>query len=264
MKELLQNLAMSLVDGAASLWPRSLPAESALRNCKIISHRGEHDNVRVHENTLKAFSHARSAGVWGIECDIRWTQDNVPVICHDADTARVFGRKLVVAATPFDELRQALPELPSLAELIDAFAGQAHLMLEIKTFDPDRLDEQRAILESHLQPLQPGTDYHFLALDPELFALAAFAPASALLPVAETNVASLSAVSLARGYCGLAGHFLLMSSAVQQRHEAAGQRIGVGFPRSRNSLFRELNRGVEWIFSNDAVKLQGILDRNLP
>ena len=32
------------------------------------------------------------------------------------------------------------------------------------------------------------------------------------------------------------------------------------FPSSRNTLFRELNRGIEWIFSNDAVALQHIRD----
>ena len=36
-----------------------------------------------------------------------------------------------------------------------------------------------------------------------------------------------------------------------------------GFIHSRNALFRELNRGVEWIFSNEAVRMQGIRDAYL-
>ncbi|WP_170287396.1 glycerophosphodiester phosphodiesterase [Halioglobus maricola] len=264
MKERLQSLAMGLVDSTVAVLPRAVPSDAALRNCKIISHRGEHDNTTVLENTAKAFALARSAGVWGIECDIRWTRDNVPIICHDEDTERVFGQKRVIVETSFEQLRREFPDIPTLAELIDAFAPACHLMLEIKAFNPECLTQQQDILKSQLARLQPGRDYHFLALDPDLFDLVSFCPPAALLPVAETNVAALSQISLERGYCGLAGHFLLLGRQVQQRHEAAGQRIGVGFPRSRNSLFRELGRPVEWIFSNDAVKLQSILDQYCP
>ena len=64
-----------------------------MRNCKIISHRGEHDNVQVLENTLQAFARARESGVWGVECDIRWTADQVPVIHHDPGGSRLFGQE---------------------------------------------------------------------------------------------------------------------------------------------------------------------------
>jgi len=39
-----------------------------------------------------------------------------------------------------------------------------------------------------------------------------------------------------------------------------GQSIGTGYICSKNCLIRELNRGVKWIFSNNAVELQGILN----
>jgi len=41
------------------------------------------------------------------------------------------------------------------------------------------------------------------------------------------------------------------------------KKIGVGYPKSKNNLFREINRGVEWIFSNDAVEVSGILQTEL-
>ena len=92
------------------------------------------------------------------------------------------------------------------------------------------------------------------------FTLADFVAPSALLPVAQTNVRALSEISLQRSYCGLSGHYLLLGTELQHKHEAAGQRVGTGFPRSRNCLYRELGRGIEWIFSNDAVYLQGLLN----
>ena len=260
MKELLQNLAMAMVDKTMAVIPRSLPDEAALRNCKIISHRGEHDNRTVMENTLLAFDNARTVGVWGLECDIRWTSDDVPVICHDATTSRVFEADIEIARVSFSQLREALPDVPSLEELVNRFGGNTHLMLELKSYDSNRLERQRRVLAQVLNVLTPEEDYHFLALEPALFTLADFVAPSALLPVAQTNVRELSKISLQRGYCGLSGHYLLLGKALKQQHEAAGQRLGTGFPRSRNCLYRELGRGIEWIFSNDAVYLQGLLN----
>jgi glycerophosphoryl diester phosphodiesterase len=48
-----------------------------------------------------------------------------------------------------------------------------------------------------------------------------------------------------------------------KKHHALNQCTGTGYIRSKNSLFRELNRGVEWIFSNHAVKLQSIYNSML-
>ena len=74
MREHLQSALMSTIDLAAAAIPRRVPSRAALQQCKIISHRGENDNREILENTLPAFAAARKAGVWGIECDIRWTR----------------------------------------------------------------------------------------------------------------------------------------------------------------------------------------------
>ena len=46
---------MAIVDGAMSALPRRVPSRAALERCRIIAHRGEHDNVTVMENTLQAY-----------------------------------------------------------------------------------------------------------------------------------------------------------------------------------------------------------------
>lgn len=263
MKESLQNLLMGATDTLFSAIPRKRPPRELLQRCKLISHRGEHDNRLVFENTLQAFETAREAGVWGIECDLRWTADLTPVVVHDPDGGRVFGDRRPIRELTFAQLRRKLPLIPSLAEVVAAYGGNTHLMIEIKTEPLIQLQRQKLIIEELLRDLDPVRDYHFLALDPGLFQLVDFAPPAACLPVAEFNVAALSQLSLAAGYSGLAGHYLLLTSALKSRHEAAGQRIGVGHIGSRNALFRELNRGVEWIFSNDAVAMQQLLDELL-
>lgn len=255
-------MKLRAADALMAAIPRRVPSRTALENCRIIAHRGEHDNVRTLENTLPAFERARAAGVWGIECDIRWTADGVPVICHDPTAERVFGHPAVIGELPFSRLRAELPLIPSLAELVAALGGRSHLMLELKAEPFPDPAGQRQTLARTLSALTPGRDYHLLALDPALFELADCLDRRHCIAVAEENVDALCSACLAAGH-DLAGHFLLLGGRVQRRLTGAGLRMGTGFVASRNCLFRELNRGVEWIFSNDAVRLQTIRDHYL-
>ena len=263
MRQWLQNVATKTIDYAAALVPRTVPEPIALRNCKVIAHRGEHDNLRVIENTIPAFVEARTAGVWGIECDIRWTADLVPVVHHDPDCQRLFGDPVRIDTLRYAQVRERFPLIPTLQQVISELAGNMHLMLEIKADPFPREQQQKAILQDLLSPLVPGKDYHFLLLEPALATHVDFVSREFCFLVAELNVAQLSRVSLEQGFGGLTGHFLLLNEHLKRRHAATGQTIGTGFISSRNALFRELNRGIEWIFSNDAVKIKKIRDRYL-
>jgi glycerophosphoryl diester phosphodiesterase len=263
MREHLQSALTSTIDLAAAAIPRRVPSRATLQQCKIISHRGENDNREILENTLAAFAAARAAGVWGVECDIRWTRDLVPVIYHDPGCERLFGDPVTIASLEFSVLRERFPLIPSLQELVGEFAGNTHLMLEIKAESYPKPARQKAILQAILSSLTPGDDYHFLMLDPVLAARVDFVPREFSLLVAEFNLHRLSRECLQQGFGGLMGHYLLLNDTVKRRHEGAGQRVGTGFIHSGNVLFRELNRGVEWIFSNEAVKMQNIRDAAL-
>ena len=260
-RQWLQQSAMTATDAVAASMPRPVPSVERLRDCKIIAHRGEHDNAAVVENTLAAFELARANGVWGIECDVRWTADLVPVICHDPDGERLHGCPEGIHTMDFSVLRQRMPAIPSLAEVVAEFGGNTHLMLEVKAapFPEDAVKSR--ILADHLAGLVPGRDYHVLLLAPELLAAVAFLPPRFCYLVAELNTGSLSRAALELGCGGLAGHYLLMGRRLMDRHREAGQGVGTGFVASRHCLYREINRGVDWIFSNDAVRLQQICNR---
>lgn len=259
MNNWLRRVAIAAVDHWMAIVPRPQPSRAQLETCRIVSHRGEHDNKVVLENTMRAFEAASTAGAWGIEADIRWTADMVPVIIHDPDTKRVFEKNITIAETTCAELRNAVPEIPTLAQLVDRLGGKTHLMLEIKADPFPRIERQKEILCEHLSALQAEKDYHFLSLDPALFELFEIRPSRCCLGVAEENVSALSDGVVSGGYGGLTGHYMLLGDGIKERHAGAGQQIGTGFIRSRNCLYREINRGVEWIFTNDAVKLQRIL-----
>jgi glycerophosphoryl diester phosphodiesterase len=259
----LLDIAMTVVDSIMAVIPREVPERAALERCKIISHRGEHDNRAVRENTLQAFEQARRAGVWGIECDIRWTADLIPVICHDASPQRVFGLGATVSSLTFEQLRTQIPDIPALEEVIQQFGGDTHLMLEIKDEHWPDINRQCEILRSLLAPLEPVMDYHLLSLEPEIFDRFDFLPSESFFPVAEINVRAISERATTHKYGGFGGHYLLLNDRLKEHHGTHNQRLGTGFPNSKNALFRELNRGIEWIFSNDAVALQKIRDHFL-
>jgi glycerophosphoryl diester phosphodiesterase len=100
-----------------------------------------------------------------------------------------------------------------------------------------------------------------MSLCPEILSSVSFAPTAALLPIARLNVNRLSAIALRENYGGITGHYLFMTNALLRKHRARGQKAGTGYVCSKNCLFRELNRGVDWIFSDNAVELQAIIHK---
>jgi len=241
--------------------PRRRPDPEKLKACKIVSHRGEHDNLTVFENTLSAFERAWRQGTWGIEFDVRWTSDLQPVVIHDSNLMRVFGLDINVAETEFDELRSCCPAVPLLSEVVARYGRKMHFMIELKaeTYpDPDR---QNAIFKDCLSSLEPLADYHLMTLAPHMFELITFVTASTFIPIATLDMSRLSRLALEKSYGGVAGHYLLLTNTIVKKHRRERQLTGCGYPASKNCLFREVNRGVEWIFSNNAGELQTILDR---
>jgi len=254
----LERALLSLINFSFMLIPRPRPTRAALRACKIISHRGEHDNRRVRENTLAAFSASAEAGCWGLEFDVRWTKDLKPVVIHDTNTERVFGIDLVVSQLSLAQLQQLVPQIPTLEQVVDRFGGRQHLMVELKGDELGAYSARAECLRETFSALEATTDYHFLALQPELFDLVGFAGTKACVPVAELNVAELGRIAREREYGGICAQYLLLNSALISRHQHLGQQVGSGFAASRYGLFREINRGVDWVFSNHAIRLEAI------
>ena len=254
----LERALLALVNLGFMFIPRRRPTREALIDCKIISHRGEHDNRRVRENTLAAFTPAAEAGCWGLEFDVRWTQDLKPVVIHDTNTERVFGLDLVVSQLSLAQLQQLVPEIPTLEQVVDQFGGRQHLMVELKGDELGAYSARAECLRETFSALEATTDYHFLALQTELFDLVGFAGTKACVPVAELNVAELGRIARERDYGGVCAQYLLLNSAVISRHQHLGQQVGSGFAASKYGLFREINRGVDWVFSNHAIRLEAI------
>ena len=254
----IQRPVLKLIDHIYAGIPRPRPDREKLDGCRIISHRGDHDNRTVYENTLAAFDRIRDSGVWGIEFDIRWTRDLHPVVFHDASLQRLYGDSRNIRELTLSALKSSFALIPTLKEVIDTYAKKLHLLVELKNeIYPDPV-YQSMVLHDLFAALEPAVDFHFLSLNPELFKMIEFMPPEAFLPITEFNVARFSGLSIRENYGGVLGHYLLLTESVLKKHQNHQQKVGTGFVNSKQCLFRELNRGVNWIFSDNAIGLQTV------
>lgn len=246
----LLSLVEKMIDGCFALMPRQKPSPSSLKEAQIIAHRGAHNNAQgIMENTLQAFNIARDAGCWGIELDIHATSDSVLVVNHDPTLNRLWGHDEAIANLTFAALRALEPRIPSLAEVIAQYGRVMHLFIELKA--PFNSEKE---LVAELCDLSPGSDYHLLSLDAQIFGTLSLFPKSSLVLVAgHNNVQEFCNLSLQEGYGGVTGSYLLLTDKKIEELKSAHQVYGVGFVNSRNSLYRELNREINWIFTNQAV-----------
>ncbi len=107
-----------------------------------IAHRGFHDAARGRpENTLAAFEAAVAAN-YAIECDLHLSADDIPVVFHDDDLARLTGAKGAIGARTAEELGRlkvlgTQEKIPTLDEMLMSVAGRVPLVIELKA-TPDQ------------------------------------------------------------------------------------------------------------------------------
>lgn len=247
MSDLILSFAEQAVDKVLGL--RTYPPPTTERP-KIIAHRGAWNRMNLIENTLAAFVKARDLGMWGIEFDVHFTGDHVPVVNHDPDLFRLHEKQGVIASLSSSEIRKLAPAVPTLKEVL-ALKG-LHFLIEIKT---PLTPHQVGVLVQHLDGLEPIEHYHLLILDPDLVREHAKLPKKAWMLVGQVQLKSLIRISVERELGGVAGHYLGMSWVMLHRLKANGQRVGVGFTPNKNLLNREWARGVDFVFTNKAEAL---------
>jgi glycerophosphoryl diester phosphodiesterase len=259
----IEKLFHSIADGLMAGLPQSLPNKEQLERCKLVSHRGEYDNREILENTLPAFDRVRDYPVWGIELDIRWTKDLQPIVFHDADFQRLFGSSQLVSSMTMSEIRSEFPLIPSLEEVILRYGKKLHLMMEMKKEVYPDPKYQSHMLRDLFSGLEPQKDFHLLSMIPEMFEFIHFVPTHTFLPIAQMNIHELSEIAIRQNYGGITGHYWFLTDRLKKRHQDIGQKVGTGFANSRNCLFREINRGVDWIFSNKALHMHSIVSKDI-
>ncbi len=256
----LDPYALALVDTWHRVIPRRPLSAQQIRDVRIISHRGER-TTQIAENTFAAFDPLTDK-VWGLECDVRYSRDGVPMVFHDPDLARIYGCNDQLCTLDAAEMRRRFPTTPTLAELVSRYGGRLHLMLEFKAEMRLQPEAQLRATREALGTLKPGRDYHLMSLDcPTLDWMSQGFDPSALVPIARSNVEQMSAYARDQACAGLAGHYALLSRRRNQTHRALGQWVGVGFPDSINALRFAVQQGATHIFTNQALAVQSMLAR---
>jgi glycerophosphoryl diester phosphodiesterase len=250
------DVLQKVVDVFFAVIPRKKPTN--MHNAFLIAHRGVHNNKDRIENTLDAFEKALELGCWGVELDVQATKDHVLVVNHDATLQRLWHKNVAIAHLDYKELHHLAPKIPTLAQVVEKYGKRMHLFIEIKT----SLVAEGELVKT-LQELVPIDDYHLLSLNESLFSSFSRFPKPALLLVAGPyNVEKFCRLSLEKNYGGVLGHYVLLNKNKIKRLQGNNkQRVGVGFINSKFGLYRELNRGVLWLFSNNVSTLSRCLKK---
>lgn len=235
--------------------PRRLLTDSERRDCRIVAHRGRCDpDADVIDNTLEAFDRARELRLWGIELDIQWTRDDVPVVIHDSHTAHLPGQiGLEIGQTSFDELRRLCPVVPAFEEIVQRYGTDLHYMVDLKSETISAAGMKN--LAACLSNIEPAKDYHLLSTDADALSQAAAFPKECRLLVATTDTKRKFRQALRLELGGLTGHYLLLNFRMRRELAARNLKWGTGFVSSGRLLAREARAGAEWIFSEAAAKL---------
>lgn len=245
------------LDAFFAIVPRPKPSVNQANNVRIIAHRGAHDgNQQIQENSINSFQKALDLGCFGVELDIHATKDNILVVNHDSNLERFWNCHLTIRQTNFKELKKHAPDIPTLAEVVAQFGKKMHLFIEPKA-PFTSIDE----LAKVLSPLSAVKDYHLLSLKENLlFQLATKFPKNSLFLVPLlNNTQRFYKLGLQENYAGVLGHYFLLQKKQIKNLSANNQIAGVGFIDSKFSLYREINRGIKYIFSNNVKEVMSYL-----
>lgn len=114
---------------------------------QIVAHRGVTEYAPA--NTMPAFEYAFALGADALECDVRLTRDHVPVLTHVFAVNDVRGGSGPIFSYDNTEIRSTdADHIPTLDEMLEAFAGRIGLEIEMKGPEP----ESALIVAAALQP----------------------------------------------------------------------------------------------------------------
>ncbi len=100
---------------------------------KIYAHRGA--SAHFPEHTRVAYMAAIDHGADGLECDVRLTKDNLPILWHDADMKRIAGHSSRIAELNFMEIKRIYGDVLLLDDFLE-IARDAKKDIAIETKHP--------------------------------------------------------------------------------------------------------------------------------
>jgi glycerophosphoryl diester phosphodiesterase len=231
-----------------------------LRDLEIVAHRGAPEGVP--ENTLAAFQRALELGADAVEFDVRLSRDQVPVVFHNYyldETTDGSGPVFEHTLAQLKDVRLTGSEgesrencgIPTLRQVLEAFAGHLGLEIEIKGPEP----ESSEIVARELEPFknlwntmeatsyEPALLLHLGQRCPGLATDLIQRPTEAWMKL---DVVTYVAVHTARlaGARGVHLHPTQLSSEVVRGVRAAGLEVHSGFANDAHALRKIQQLGI--------------------
>lgn len=105
----------------------------------IIAHRGVHDNIKIPENSMKAFKKALDLD-YPIELDVQLTKDNKLVVFHDFNLRRMTNETDFIQDMNYADiikvnLLDTHEKIPMFEDVLKLIKGKVLLDIEIKNTD---------------------------------------------------------------------------------------------------------------------------------
>lgn len=119
---------------------------------KILYHRG---NLTAPENSLPAFEMVHNGEANGVELDVQFTRDGIPVVIHDLSVDRTTSGSGMVKDLTLKELQEfkiiseEFPDqsVPTLRRVLEVLAGVEVINLELKLFSKNISDNNSWVRE---------------------------------------------------------------------------------------------------------------------
>lgn len=239
----------------------------------LIAHRGA--RALASENTMAAFLIALDHGADGLELDVRRTRDGALVIMHDDDVATTTGGTGRISGMNLTEVRaldaafrapdRRAPEpVPTLPEVLHAFAGRTRIYVELKPwFDNDGFHSADVIARAVCELIGDMPGVTVSSFDP-----AAVAVVRELLPRVPTGLGCLEGADVMTSLrvAVAAGHAechvpesKVDASYVRAAHEA-GRRVLAWTVNDSPRLIELRALGVDGVFTDDPAAARAALE----
>jgi glycerophosphoryl diester phosphodiesterase len=206
----------------------------------LLGHRGARASRQIPENTLPSFELCLKHGCDGFEFDVRRSADGVAVVCHDP----VF-QDLQIAQTSAQRLG-----LPTLEEVLRAFAARAFLDIELKVAGLE--EEASELLQKY--PVERGC--FVSSFLPEVLRAMRRVDANIPLGFLYDRQPAMDPLEFALEW--IVPRLNLANEAVVHRAHKQGKKVAVWTVNREEEMRQMMDWGVDLVITDETEKMAGL------
>ena len=234
-------------------------------SAKIIAHKGYHPG-NVPENSIEALRMAQELGVYGSEFDVWMTSDSKVVVYHDK-TLTVNGVSKKVYECTYAELKAAVEKSGAPLATLEEFLEQGKkcpsvkLICEVKYHD----DGEKTVVAAEachdlVSAAGMTVQVEYISVNAAALKRLAVLSPGVMLQDVNSDYPMDRATAVAAGIKGINYDFNKLTDAqIADAHEK-GMVVGTWTVDKEEDMRTMINRGVDFITTNEPVLLQQVLE----